>query len=177
MQQAYEDPGFCISPGSEEELWDLVDGQGNKTGRLHRRGVPLAPGERHLCVHVWVQDPSGQFLITRRHEAKRMGGLWECTGGCVLAGESSREAALREVAEETGLRLQPENGRVLLRYSGSYFVCDVWLFRQDFDPARLTLQPGETTAARAASADAIRALAQEDAFTPLPYLERVLALG
>lgn len=172
--RAAKSASFCASPGSENELWDVYDAAGRKTGALHRRGDPLRPGERHLCVHVWVQNAAGEYLITKRNARKSMGGLWECTGGCVTAGEESFPAALREVYEETGLTLDPARGERLLRWEGEFFLCDVYRFRQDFDPAQLTLQPGETDEARAADARTILALSAAGQFVPWAYLEQML---
>ena len=174
LRRAARSASFCASPGSEDELWDVYDAAGNKTGRVHRRAEPLRPGDRHLCVHVWVQDPEGSFLITKRSARKSMAGLWECTGGCVVAGEESLDAALREVREETGLRLDPKRAELLLCWEGEFFLCDVYRFRQDFSPGQITLQPGETDGAMLADAEAIRALAAAGKFVNLPYLERVL---
>ena len=43
------------------ELWDIYDEHRKKTGRLHRRGDDLAPGEYHLVVHIWIENSRGQF--------------------------------------------------------------------------------------------------------------------
>ena len=174
LRRAAVSASLCASPGSENELWDVYDADGNKTGRVHRRAEPLRPGDRHLCVHVWVQNAAGEFLITRRSARKSMAGLWECAGGCVVAGEDSLTAALREVREETGLRLDPERAELLLCWEGEFFLCDVYRFRQDVSTGEISLQPGETDGAMLADAEAIRALAAAGAFVDLPYLERVL---
>ena len=172
-RRARESAALCHSPGSEDELWDVYDAAGKKTGRLHRRGDPLAPGEKHLCVHVWIQNAAGEYLITQRAPGKSMPGLWECTGGCALAGEDSLHAALREVYEETGLRLDGKEAELLLRWTGEFFLCDVYLVRRAFDPERLRLQPGETSAARAADVFEIRALAASGQFVPWDYLNQL----
>ncbi len=50
------------------------------------------------------------FLLTRRTEGLRAhGGQWALPGGRLDAGETSSEAALRELDEELGLRLGPES--------------------------------------------------------------------
>ena len=177
LRRAAASAALCRSPGSEDELWDVYDTAGCKTGRTHRRGDPLRPGERHLCVHVWVQNASGDYLITRRSPCKSMPGLWECTGGCVVAGEESLTAALREVREETGLVLDPERAELLLCWEGEFFLCDVYRFRQEFSMEQLHLQPEETDGAQLCDAEAIRALAASGQFVDLPYLERVLGEG
>ena len=172
-RRAEESAALCRSPGSEDELWDVYDAAGRKTGALHRRGDPLAPGEKHLCVHVWIQNAAGDCLITRRAEGKSMPGLWECTGGCALAGEDGLTAALREVREETGLTLDPADGELLLRWTGEFFLCDVFRFRREIDPAALTLQPGETSDARLAPVSQIRELQQAGQFVPWEYLDQL----
>ncbi|MBQ9685925.1 MAG: NUDIX domain-containing protein [Oscillospiraceae bacterium] len=159
---------------SPDELWDVYDEQGRRTGKTHRRGDPLGEGERHLCVHIWVRTGDGRYLITRRSPNKSMAGRWECTGGSVIAGEDSLAGALREVREETGLRLDPACGQMLLTYGGEHFICDVWLFRQAVSLDEVTLQEGETCEAALADADTIRAMAAREEFVALEYLEQVL---
>lgn len=45
----------------------------------------------------------GRYLVGRRPDEKRHGGLWEFPGGKVDPGESWLEAAHRELAEELGM--------------------------------------------------------------------------
>ncbi len=172
-RRARESAALCQSPGSEDELWDVYDAAGKKTGALHRRGDPLAPGEKHLCVHVWIQNAAGEYLITQRAPGKSMPGLWECTGGCALAGEDGLAAALREVREETGIVLAPSEPERLFRWTGEFFLCDVFLVRRAFDPDALTLQPAETAAARTASLGEILALEAAGRFVPWDYLDQL----
>ena len=64
--------------------------------------------------------------------------MWECHGGSVTKGEDSLTAAVREVYEEVGIKVQPENGRVVFSrlrdvVDGKRFgdIMDVWLFDYD----------------------------------------------
>lgn len=52
------------------EMWDIVDQNGNKTGRLHERGRPMQKGEYPLSVSVWILNRQGEFLISKRAPAK-----------------------------------------------------------------------------------------------------------
>lgn len=63
------------------EMWDIVDQNGNKTGRLHERGRPMQKGEYPLSVSVWILNRQGEFLISKRAPAKTAPGMWETTGG------------------------------------------------------------------------------------------------
>jgi len=157
-----------------EELWDVYDAEGKLTGRTHLRREALSPEEYHLCVHVWIQDSRGRFMLTKRSENKSMPGLWESTGGSVTAGEDSFSAALREVEEETGIILEPSAGELQFRYRGVSFHCDVWLFRQDFDLSRVRLLEGETCGVMAADRDKVLELLDNDELVPYEYIRDFL---
>lgn len=158
------------------ELWDIYDENRNLTGRHHRRGDFLAPGEYHLVVHVWVRNSRGQFLITKRSPNKGFPNLWETTGGSALAGDDSLTAALREMREETGLQLDPGRGERVLSYRGDDYFSDVWLFRQDFELKDVVLLEGETCDVMYADKEKIIALSQAGLFVPFRYLDDFLNL-
>ena len=102
--------------------------------------------------------------------------MWESTGGSALAGDDSLTAALREVREETGLILEPENGKcVISRIYGECF-CDVWLFYQDFDLKDVVLLEGETCEAEYASVKEIRQMLKEGTFIDYAYLEELMEI-
>ena len=162
---------------SSDERWDIYDKDRNFTGRTHRRGDPLQSGDYHLTVHVWLQHSDGRFLITKRAPNKGYAGLWECTGGSALAGDDSLSAAIREVKEETGLAVQPENGRVILSYQGWDWFTDVWLFQQDFPLDAVELQEGETCDYQWATAQEILAMSEREEMVPFRYLKEFLTGG
>ena len=84
------------------ELWDLYDSSRKKTGVAVERGQTIPEGSYHLVVSVWIMNSKGEFLLSQRHPDKPYPLYWECTGGSVLAGESSLEGPVREVREELG---------------------------------------------------------------------------
>lgn len=160
---------------SADELWDVYDENRNLTGRQHRRGDPMEPGDYHLVVEVWMRNSRGEFLLTKRSPNKGFPNMWESTGGSALAGDNSLTAALREVKEETGLTLDPSRGqRILTRQRGDNFK-DIWLFQQDFALEDVVLQPGETTDKMYADKNTVLRMRAEGKFVPLPYLEELFA--
>jgi len=159
-----------------DELWDVYDENRNLTGRLHRRGNPLSKGDYHISVHVWMQNRNGEFLLTKRSPNKGFPNMWETTGGSALAGDDSLTAALREVREETGLNLQPENGKCVISRIYDECFCDVWLFRQDFDLKEVVLLEGETCDAKYASIKEIQEMLKDGIFIAYAYWEELMKI-
>ncbi|MBP3701418.1 MAG: NUDIX domain-containing protein [Lachnospiraceae bacterium] len=155
------------------ELWDVYDEERNLTGRTHRRGDPLKPGERHLVVHIWLRNAEGKFLLTKRAPTKGYPNMWECTGGSALAGDDSLTAAIREVQEETGLTVLPEHGRCLYTYPIRNNFTDVWLFSTTADLSEVVLQEGETTDAMYATREEIMQMYRDGILVPFPYIDHI----
>ena len=74
-----------------------------------------------------VHDAAGRLLVIRRGHAPSAG-LWSVPGGRVEAGESEAAAVVREMAEETGLAVQPDRvvGRVRVDGDGVVFTITDW---------------------------------------------------
>ena len=136
------------------ETLDLLDADGNLTGRTKAKPEVHRDGDWHRSAHVWIATSDGRVLLQRRSPAKQSWpDLWDISvAGHVSAGETPVEAALRECAEELGLVLAAEElvpiGR--LRYQCEYredFIeneyHDVFLVRRDVDLASLRLDPAE----------------------------------
>ena len=66
-------------------------------------------------VSAVIFDRRGRLLLQQRSD----GGQWGLPGGSVEIGESLRDAVIREVSEETGLRVTP--GRLVGLYSSPAF--------------------------------------------------------
>jgi 8-oxo-dGTP diphosphatase len=59
---------------------------------------------RVACVGAVVRDERGRLLLVRRGTAPAKG-LWSVPGGRIEPGETAVEAVVRELVEETGLRV------------------------------------------------------------------------
>ena len=132
------------------EYWDVFDQNGRKTGKKVQRGTEvLKPGEYHLVVHIWVVSSDGRILIQRRSsERKLMPGEWAATGGAAISGESSFEAAKRELAEELGLKRSRETLVKLLRLKRKNSFLDIWVTTCDLPAEDLVLQKSEVDTAK-----------------------------
>ena len=63
------------------------------------------PGVIRVAAGV-IRDRSGNILLSQRPEGKHLAGTWEFPGGKCDAGESARDALIRELDEELGIRVE-----------------------------------------------------------------------
>ena len=131
------------------EYWDLYDTNRQPLGRTHLRGLPLDKDTYHVVVSVWTVNQDNKLLVTLRSAEKDLyPNLWENTSGSVISGETSREAALRELREETGIEAREDELQFLGTARKLASFVDIYLVRKYFDSETITLQEGETTAYR-----------------------------
>lgn len=98
------------------EKWDLYNAKREKTRLTMQRGENIPKGLYHLVVSAWIVNQQGQYLLSQRHPDKQYPLYWECTGGAVLSGENSLQGAVREVKEELGITLAPEQGKPIYQF-------------------------------------------------------------
>lgn len=140
------------------EYWDLFDAERKPLGRKCVRGDALSAGEYHLIAFALIFNGKDELLLTLRAPDKdRYPNFWGNTGGGVQAGESTRQAIVRETHEETGLRALPEEFTLLGTFlkPERHSITDLYLLRRDTPAEALVLQPGETVAAKWVSIDRV----------------------
>ena len=88
-----------------EELFEIVDGNGNVTGTAPRSECHGNPALTHRCAHVVVYHPDGRILLQKRSIDKDIQpGKWDtAVGGHLQVGEDFESGARREMNEELGL--------------------------------------------------------------------------
>lgn len=130
------------------ELWDLFDENRKPLGKTHTRGVPLNNGEYHIVTDIWTVRTDGKVLITKRHPDKIWGNMWECTGGSATAGESSPVSACRELLEEVGIDVAPEELELLDTIRVKDRFVDTYGVIKDIEVQDLHLQSTEVIDAK-----------------------------
>ncbi len=130
------------------ELNDIYDKNRNRTGRLHRRGDIWNDGEYGMVVCVWVYDGAGKLLLTRRAPEKSFGGTWENSGGAAQAGETSLQAIVRELFEETGIHKEESDFEYLRTTWDTHLFFDHYCVQANVPLEQIVLQPGETDDAK-----------------------------
>lgn len=148
---------------------DIYDINGQRTGRITDQPRDLKDDEFRLVIHLCVFNSRGEMLIARRQDSTdRWPGLWDVTvSGCAIAGETGRQAAMREAKEELGLSLDLNGMRPALAVSFAKGFDEVFLVSADPDLDTLVLQQEEVSEVRWASLDDILCLRTAGHFTPM----------
>jgi 8-oxo-dGTP pyrophosphatase MutT (NUDIX family) len=163
------------------ELWDVYDKDKQLTGRTKQRNDwSYQPGEYHLSVLGVIRRPDGKYLITKRTMDKEWApGWWEVSGGAAKAGETSGEAVLREVKEETGLDVSQADGGLVFSYRrenpeecDNYFV-DVYRFTLDFEESDIKVQPEEVAGYQIATLEEIKEYGKKGIFLHFDSIQSV----
>lgn len=105
--------------------------------------------EYHTVVEVWTVNSEKNILVTLRNTSKEIyPNKWENSGGSALAGETSKQAAVRELFEETGIVTTEEELHFLATFKEISTFHDIYILHKDVLIEHLTMQPGETTRAK-----------------------------
>lgn len=130
------------------EYFDLYTAERHRTGRRIQRGVPVPHGEYHIVVQIMTINSRGEVLLTQRVPEKTSGGKWECSGGCAVSGETSRQAAVRELFEETGIRAGAYEINLEWTFTTESMLRDFYIVHKDVRLEYLRLQSEEVCAAK-----------------------------
>lgn len=144
------------------EVWDLYDRFAEKTGKTVPKGAELSAEEYHLAMEVWIVNSKGEVLIQERsQDCEILPGVWGLTTGRMVAGEDTRSGCIRELREELGLAVQPEQLQFLrriLRQDGTHLIWDIYLLQMDVPVSQLKLQSEEVSGTKWADLAALRRL-------------------
>lgn len=150
------------------EIFDLYDADRNKTGQTMERGTPVPKGFYRMVVHICIFNSEGKMLIQRRQPFKRSwSGMWDFTvGGSSVSGDTSLSAAIRETAEEIGVKLSPDELKRVLTIQSECIFDDIYIVQKDLDETVLTLQYEEVEQVKWADIDWIKSMIDDGVFIP-----------
>lgn len=150
------------------ETWDIYDKDRKLTGKKMKRGEMFAQDAYHLVIHVCLFNDHGEMLIQQRQPHKDdWKNMWDVTvGGSAIAGETSQQAAEREVHEEIGYVLDLHNKRPSITVNFENGFDDYYLIDADIDILELPLPTEEVVQVKWASKDDIFKMIAEGLFIP-----------
>ena len=92
------------------EYFDLLDENGNKTGKIKLREQVNKDGDWHRGVFVFMINSKKEILLQKRSAIKESNpNRWTVSAsGHLVTGDSSYEAAVRETEEELGIKVKTQ---------------------------------------------------------------------
>ncbi len=104
-----------------EEIFDIVDENGQPIGETVTRSQAHAEGIRHRTVHIWVVRENlykTEVLLQKRAMNKDSfpGRFDTSSAGHIRAGDEPLESAVRELSEELGIQANPND----LNFAGTF---------------------------------------------------------
>lgn len=150
------------------ELFDLYDENRIKTGETMVRGTPEPSGFYRMVVHICIFGDDGKMLIQRRQDNKHgWSGMWDFTvGGSAVTGDSSRQAAVREVREEIGIDISGDGLRRVLTVQTENVFDDIYTVNKNVDMSDIILQAEEVAEVKWADIGEIFSMIDDGRFIP-----------
>lgn len=152
-----------------KEICDVYDIYGNRTGETFVRGCPLKDGQYVMVVDVWIVNQKDEILIQKRSRLKKdMPNTWATHSGCVMAGETSLQACLREPLEEIGIRIDPSHVSKLNRKIRGRLLSENYVAEEEFDLKDAVLQEEEVSAVKWVTVPQLKQMASRREFYRYP---------
>ena len=118
-----------------EELIDVLDENGNRTGEILTREQIHKKGLCHRIVVIAIIDEKGHILMQQRSKNKSKNpGKWDvAVAGHVSSGQTSSQAAIRETLEEVGISVNEKELEYILTYKDDEKVEEDYIDNQIYD--------------------------------------------
>lgn len=158
------------------ELWDVYNKDRIKTGKTIERGSQFDRNEFHVVVHICIFNSNGEMLIQQRQPFKEgWPNMWDITvGGSAVSGETSQQAAERELFEEIGYKAKLSNERPYLTINFRFGFDDIYFIEDNVNINALKLQYEEVQRIKWASKDEILQMIKDGKF--IPYYSSLIEL-
>ncbi len=165
-----------------EEYFDILDENGNKTGKTKPRSCVHRDGDWHKAVHIWIVNDKNEVLLQKRSPNKDSHpNMWDISSaGHLTAGDESISGAIREIKEELGVDISQQQltligtrkkrGDYTAQFINSEFN-DVYLLRLSLDLNKITLQEDEVSEVKYVPLDTFREMIKSNDKTLLMHLD------
>lgn len=155
------------------EHWDLYDKNRIKLNQTMIRGEGQPKGTYRMTVNIAMFDKNGRMLIQHRQPFKHgWSDMWDFTAaGSAVSGETSGQAAERELFEEIGYKASFEDNPPVFTLNfennrGEYGFEDYYVIHAEPDISALSLQYEEVAEVKWATLDEILSMIDNGTFIP-----------
>ena len=138
-----------------EELIDVLDKDGNKTGIIKKKSEIKKDGDYHRAIAVLIINNKNEILMQKRCPNKKVyPNLWSIfVKGHVRSGETSIDACIRELSEEVGINIVEDELKYLYTIYEEVIkenfieriFYDTYLLKKDFELNDITIQEEEVS--------------------------------
>jgi len=154
------------------EIWDVYDKNRVKTGRtvVRDKNETLSKDEFRLAVNIAVFNFKGEMLIQQRQPFKvGWPGFWEITAaGAAVSGDTSQQAASRELYEEIGIAADfSDITPHFTIITDDNAFCDFYLLKQEVDIDSLQIGYDEVAQVKWATKQEILSMIADGSFVPM----------
>ncbi|MHB1153881.1 MAG: NUDIX domain-containing protein [Eubacteriales bacterium] len=159
------------------EYFDILDKHANPIGQIAEKGTSLGEGKYYMGVNGYIVTPEGLFLLQQRAYNKYIRpGCWDILMGHVMAGESSKEAIIRETQEEIGLLIEERNLHFIQRFlwKDAQIIIDIYFIIITIDQKALVLQEDEVIKTKLISKEEMISFVQEMTYHTQAYRNLIL---
>jgi len=128
------------------EVFDIFDDKWNPTGEVADKDEAERMGKWHKVVTAWIINPRGELLLQLRGSyVNKNPNVYDVSvAGHIRAGETVRHGAVREIKEELGLDVNPDQlVEITTGNSKSSHLYTVFLVRMDVPLEAFRLDPVE----------------------------------
>lgn len=149
------------------EIWDILDEQGNKTGRTMQKDDKIVwqKGIYHQGADVWIINSEKKILIQKRAPEKKLEpNVWAMTGGSVIKGETPLDTLKREAYEELGIDLDIEKAIKIHYYKTGNVWVEEYIVEQEIELNNIIMQKEEVADVKFATFDEIEQIYQNNMF-------------
>jgi len=126
------------------ELYDVYNNKRQKLNYTKERGQVMDENEYNFGVEAWITCEN-KILMTRRCEFKSHPLMWEAPGGCSQAGEESIDSLLRELSEETSIKVSEDNYKLIGTILYKKQFVDIYTADLNINLAELRIQEEEVS--------------------------------
>lgn len=137
-----------------EEYIDILTEEGKPTNEQALKSAAHRLGLWHASAQIWIVNSAKQVLLQKRASCKdSYPNLWDISvAGHLSAGDTAKQAAIREIQEEIGLQIDEQELRFLKKVKRSKipkkgFLDNeynyLFVVKKDFEITNLVLQKEE----------------------------------
>ncbi len=160
------------------EYFDVLNENGNKTGKTKLRNEVHRDGDWHAAAHIWIINSKKELLIQKRSPKKDTHpNYWDISAaGHISAGDEPVPSAIREIKEELGLDIKPAELEQIYIYKQKYSenginnnqLNYVYLLKKDVDITKAILQETEVSEIKFIPYQELEVLSKNGTMVPHP---------